>query len=764
MRKVNYKIAYILAAVIVGVAFIFTSAMGSSFGSVAHAATSAYYYDDTDVLDDLQSSVLNGEKFDLEDYPHTDNHDPQIISFIEFCYSYSPKKQSDYGLYVYVYNPQDIAFDTDTDRNKIELSYIKDEYAKYNLQFLNYSAKSGYEGRFYKFKVILSAEQKSVILKSLNQNERIYEVIGIELSAKNVVTDYSCLQTYTYSGYALGYGSELATENTLTCKVDGVDKFLTLDVHSTYYRPKGFNGEGYTQDTLHSVYFAVPNKIVDSYGELTAVHATWLNALTNTVFVTGNSKVRDNILPYIGKEVDGGNFEKAKDDKSPVRYSLIASKFAASASWNNASKDFSFMSYNANSHYTNSDKTIKTLHYAFLAEGGDADKYTLPAETLIGNQVDGVKGYFQTYTEEHGGELVNSRYSKALFESVDDEFTDINIAADKTFKLTDQDVSLSWWDRVVGGGYHVNGTTEYEISAIKKVTDDDFKSTKSETCKDLYIDESDYKEFLDFFNSSKKKDETVYLFRYHQTPYSAYEVVEYKRGEGDWTIIQGTLFDYEYVDTNAYFMQMWVQLDFDIIDVTFTKDGVSTVIPVVMSPVDLAADATPPVITTDDDQIEWWKIILAILLLIILLVLLMPVLPYIFSGLWWLISAPFKALGKLFKKTGEKAKERKLRNAERRKEKRQEKERLKAERREEKRQEKERRRAERQETRRQEKERRKAECRAKRIERKIESKERKVKKKKLKSYENMSRDEIESYLDSIDWDDPIWMQINGSDE
>ena len=75
-------------------------------------------------------------------------------------------------------------------------------------------------------------------------------------------------------------------------------------------------------------------------------------------------------------------------------------------------------------------------------------------------------------------------------------------------------------------------------------------------------------------------------------------------------VIKG--FGYDYVNTNAYFAEMWVQLDFDIIDVTMTKNGVDTVIPVVMSPVDLAADATPPVITNEDGA-AWWAYVIIIL-------------------------------------------------------------------------------------------------------------------------------------------------------
>lgn len=287
-----------------------------------------------------------------------------------------------------------------------------------------------------------------------------------------------------------------------------------------------------------------------------------------------------------------------------------------------------------------------------MASNGDADNYTLPAETLIGNKADGQKGYFETFTKQHGGELINNRFSKSLFESVADKFTDITISADDKFTLTDEVVSQSLWQKFVGGGYNVTNTNTYTVSAIKKVTKDDIKSDKSETCRNLYIDESDYTEFKSYYDTATKKQETVYLFRYYQSDYTCYEAIEYKRGKGDWTLL-GTQFGYEYVDTNAYLMQMWVQLDFDIIDLTFTKNGVDTVIPVIMSPMDIAADGAPPVITTKNN-LQWWQILLIIIGVILAIVLLIKFAPLIVYFVFKLIALPFKLIGKLIEKIKEK--------------------------------------------------------------------------------------------------------------
>ena len=315
------------------------------------------------------------------------------------------------------------------------------------------------------------------------------------------------------------------------------------------------------------------------------------------------------------------------------------------------------MSYNANRTYTKSDTDLNALYYCFLAENGDADSYTLPAETLIGNKAKGVKGYFESYTEEHGGELINDRFSKGLFESVASSFTDITISKDDTFELTDEVISQSLWQKFVGGGYNVSGTNTYTVSAIRKVESGDFQSTAAATCETLYIDESDYDEFRDYFDKATANNETVYLFRYYQSDYTCYEVAEYMRGEGTWTLL-GTQFGYEFVDSNAYLMQMWVQLDFDIIDLTFTKDDVNTIIPVVMSPMDIAADGDAPVITTKND-LKWWQILLAVIALVLVLIMLFKFAPVIVYAVGKVIALPFKAIGALFKSKPKESKENK---------------------------------------------------------------------------------------------------------
>ncbi len=653
MKAITKRFLYTILTAVLCLVTVICGQVTLSASADTGADSVQAIYESTNVLNNLKDSTIGGKEFDLADYPHNSGGKPQIISFVEFCYSYYAEKQTDYGLYVYVYNPQDTAFDMSTERNKIQLTYCdRTSYSKYTLEFLNYSTEAGYEGRFWKFKVKLTDSQKSDILRELDENERIYKISGIELSYKNQVTEYACGQTYTYKGYALGYGSELAASDTLSCKVDGLEKYLSLDVHSTFFRGNGTNGKKYIQDTLHSVYFSVPNSIIDEYGKMTAVHATWLNAYTAPALVTGNSSHYETMLEHIGEEIGvPETYENLR-----FKYSFRTEEDLNNTSIGGVHFSGYYYGYNYPSKLSsNIVNDITNLHWLFKAENGDADTYDVPSEDIL--------DYMSRYTAQHGGELVNNRYSKALFSSVDSSFTDINIRADDTYSLTSEIIKQSWWEKLFGTS-HVEAIEEFNnIKAIEAVDYNDVINLANvQLCKKYYVDDSDYFEFSDFCKTAKRKNETVYLFRYKQSEYFSAEVYEgtWKRtwtlNTGGPAIAPGYVYSYENDDTNAFIMQQWMQLDFDIIDLTFTKDDVETVIPVIMSPMDIAADGAPPVITTKNN-LQWWQILLGIIALIVIIWLLLKFAPLIIYGLFKLIALPFKAIGSLHKRRKERKRE-----------------------------------------------------------------------------------------------------------
>ncbi|MEG1725954.1 MAG: hypothetical protein RR313_11220, partial [Anaerovoracaceae bacterium] len=115
---------------------------------VAFTAQSSFAYaftptsfDQTNVLDDLKSSTVNGQKFDINNYPFNEKSQAQVIDFVEYCYSMKANQRDNYGLYLYIYNPQGLNLSTDSKRNKAQMATKYDsagkaiDYTKFDLQF-----------------------------------------------------------------------------------------------------------------------------------------------------------------------------------------------------------------------------------------------------------------------------------------------------------------------------------------------------------------------------------------------------------------------------------------------------------------------------------------------------------------------------------------------------------------------------------------------------------------------------------------------------
>lgn len=611
--------------------------------------TSVGVYENTNVLEDLKGSTINGKDFSLWEYGFNAFKETQVISFVEYCYSFYPTKQNNYNLYVYVYNPKGLQFDVSSSMNKIQLSYglTPSEYGKYSLTYLNRSEETNYEGLFYKFKVNMTSEEKQAILTTQNSSERVYRVSGIELleNGKKNATEYTVATTYRYSGYAAGYGSAPEAENTLVCKSEQ-SEVLSLNVKPTVYRPDGTNGKSeWHQDSLHSVYFAVPNDIIQKYGMMSAVHATWLNAVLAPSLVTGNYNAYSAILPYLGKAI-------AETDKGfhteDLYYMYYGACTGAGSGFSNATCYYGY-SFNAmtgwsghsmlHNYYGN---VVNPLYMMYYASGGtdSADDYVVSSEAIMSKLTESKVKY--------GGELVQDKYSRCMFESVDKAFTEVNIRAEERYSLTEQKIDKAWWNGLFGVDRPDKVTTTVfdDIAAIYAVKDSDVSGTPAEVAKKLYISEADYEDFYEYYNANKNLC-TVYLFRYQTSDYIAQEATlyEYYPNGSIFTTGKG----WQKCDTNAYFFQQTVNLDFDIIDVTFSNGIQETIIPVVSNPMDIIPDASAPVYTQSDKGNALLRLILGVLFLVLFVVIFWPVIQFLLRGVVWIVSLPFKSIKYLIK-------------------------------------------------------------------------------------------------------------------
>ena len=582
MKKTVRTIAIYIFAAVLAVFCLFTVSAQSFLYAYADSVSG---YDNTDVLDDLEGAIIDGKQFSISDYSFDETKELKILSFVEFGYSYRSDSQSDYALYIYVYNPQGLNIDEDSSLNYLQLSCAGDNYVKYPLEFLSISSEPGYEGMFYKFKLKLTTTQKNNILGTLHSNERVYKVSGIELliAGSFNATEFDVSNTYTYTGFSLGYGPAAATESSLECTSSGLET-LTLEVHGAAYTPDGTNGQNnYTQDMLHCVYFSVPNEIVNEYGGISKIYAQWLNAVTQPIFVTDTKEVYDALSLDIGKTIPEHNSYR---EEQPYGFASDVAIYNSSHSYDGWEGQFS-------------GTKIDTLYYLFLADDknsfvNDDEQYVLSGDTVL--------DYVRKYSANHStsGELVGGKYSPELFAEYDSDYTYAEIEADDGYSLTNEKLTQSFWEKLFNlQGTQVVDSVFENVNAIYEVKASDVSTNAERTCDNLYINESYYDEFKSFYDSATANGNTVYIFRYYQSEYKC-AVADVEKWVGTW--IQPNL--YQIISGKHYVAQTHVSIDFDIIKVRFTKGQVNTEIPVVMSPIDFFPDLEPPV----TDNFDWLTI------------------------------------------------------------------------------------------------------------------------------------------------------------
>ena len=605
------------------------SAMYSTSAAAAAAESKREAFEEQNVFTDLQNSVIAGEKFDVADYPHNDSIDPQIISFVEFGYSYSAENQQDFGLYIYVYNPKDAVFDTRAGLNAISFYYGNSGNAKYPLSFLNYSDAAGFEGRFYKFKVELSSAQRKQILNGVDQYARKYSIVEIELSVGGVVTSYRDAQTYTYSGYSLGYGSEHATESTLSCDVEGFEKYVQLDVHQTVYRPEGDYYEG-QQSQLNSCYFRVPEKFFTDYGDLTKIVMEWYEYLTKPILVTETNFLYQRLYELHGAPV--------KDFSATTDFLIYG--------LGNDVKDGWLVHQGSGLGYLSNVETYKSSYrwgFGYSTGMDDMDiepRYDNFAAVFYAGQnktykdrsvsASELEEQFLLNSEHLGGPYFGGLFSQALFTDYVNEghirglnrkTTNKDDFVDTWWNITTKDV----WQEIFGG-YDVD-TIYDSVKAIVTSEDEgfDLSGNDADIAERLKIGEADVADFKAEYEKAKVLGERLVLLRYGESTYYSVPCVESYRSSTteriDMELVHDCLRKLGSDDT-AYMAQETVYLGFDIISLWFkAEDGVETEIPVVMSPQNVFSGIDPPLEENYHNNGAMIAKIIAIVLLVIVALL-----------------------------------------------------------------------------------------------------------------------------------------------
>lgn len=588
--------------------------------SIVYAAENTSYlqaFEQINVLDDLNSS----ENFDISNYPYNEEAEIALINFVEFGYSLSSSEN--YGLFVYVYNPAKLDINTNSSSNKIQMatSYneegLPNDYTKFELEFLNKSSGE-YEGLFYKFKIKNSASFYEKI------TERRYDISGIEIfvTGSNNATEYGVGGTWLFKGFSKGFGSD-PTQNTLEVEVNDLYT-IELEIFSTFYRQDNISnlGTGH-QNTVNSVYFAVDNEVLNTYGSLQKIKAEWYEYKTNPIILVQNEAVYEIMQDYLGIVITDHNGIYDTD----IPFSFLSGK--------GSSGDMSTWEYGYNGYWNNGSQTgylsIKNtypaLHYLFYTENIDPSEYVLAGAEL--------EAYIKAYDKSFVNgtlRLKDNDISADLFSNKVDSgrirgYNVHEIDSNDKFDLLSYDSTHTAWEKFLEFGFWAPDTSGElkDVSPIEIVEAKDMAQTDSNIAKNLLINENDISKFKEFYNTATANNKSVVLFRFASTDYYSVDTEIRRYGS--------------FYGNNAYMAQQTVFLDFDVIQLTFNKEGNYIVIPVVSSPIDIINDITPPL-----KGVNWLAVaILTIIIILLVILLWKPVILPILKFIWNLISYPFKS-------------------------------------------------------------------------------------------------------------------------
>ena len=615
--------------------------------SLAAKATSLSY-EESNVLDDLLSS----SNFNISDYPKKEGGYIQLISFIEYCYSYRKNTQNNYEMYIILYNPGELDIETQSYQNKIQLAveynYNNEplRFEKYRLEFCNKSTRGEYKNLFYKFRVVDRQINGKYFKDRVASNARRYDISGMELLIKgnqNAV-DYNVSSTYIFTGFAKGYGINANDESTLNCSVSKMET-LSLNVEHTNYRTNVSSLGADHYNEVNSVYFSIPNRIFEQYGYLQKIRAEWWEYKTKMMAVTSNQGFYSQLLQYIGTDVG------CYDEKVPIH---LYSGYKGKASMQigiptyhyydwcyNKNLDTQYTIFGTPSAVYEAKSQSSIMPYVFYSPSVDIDSvfnflYTeSPAGSVEGNIL---KDWIYNYENNLGNGYIDCngrKISVDLFEDFVEPgrvmgYNDKTIDLSDTFDLDSYDSNHSWVDKLLDYGFSWPNTGgDYNnVLPIYEIKAEDLMGSDEEVASSLLININDVNNIRTAYAAEATKGNRIMLFRFAMTDY--YTAPAY-------TSAGSTL-----ANCDTYVAQQSVFLDFDIIELTFNDDGVYYVIPIVSNPVDIVNDITPP-----DVQFEWWRIALAIIMLVLIIIAIYPIIPYLLNLIWWLIKQPAKMFRKI---------------------------------------------------------------------------------------------------------------------
>ena len=397
------------------------------------------------------------------------------------------------------------------------------------------------------------------------------------------------------------------------------------------------------QNQLDTVYFTVPKRYIEEYGKLQRIKAEWYEYKTKDILVTSNASFFASAKSFVGVPLgDAPNAYGQYEYREDVGYRLgigagkAGDMYVAQWGWNLGTGYF--------------HTPTNVLYYMFYVDDiREYDPYAAKGSTG-GVESNDLYDYIRSYTKtfENGRLPVkNGTVSADLFEDDIDESRKMDNESGKIrmgYSCYDFDADLdtqvlsswsdsapSFWDNWMNfglGAAFVGGPDEESrvVAPIQILNESDLSGSNATVSKQLLVNVQDVESIRSTYRSATANDEVVVLFRFATSDYYSRAAVIIEPDAG----LLGT--DKKYED-QAYIAKESVFFDFDIIQLTFNKEGVYTVIPVVSDPIDAVGGITPPVDLPG--ELEWWQVVFSLVMMVLLVLLLAPLWPYVVRAILW---------------------------------------------------------------------------------------------------------------------------------
>lgn len=553
----------------------------------AVTVSTAADFDGIPVETDLAGTTIGGVKFDPARYGYNPLGSLQVLTLLEYSYPDDP------ALYLYLYNPQDLALSMRDRRYAVTLALggETESYTKYPLEVLSMSGTDAHSRLWIKCRIDVGADK--LITAYNGKPGRTYRLGEVELVIDSKVKSYGIGGEWTYTGTTAG--GDLTSDSTMISVIE-------LDLNPLVYRGDVMAGKPYAYNQVNSVYFSLPKNFEAEYGEIKSILCTWTEYDSGWILGCKTQDVYDMLTGRgaIGKELTA-------HDKSFPSIIHQGGSGPSIFAWNPWPYSSSGVVYFAD-----------TLQWLVKYDGSKA-KYGAMLETDLQEQMEAA---WNAYNNGESNYFSNGGETKT-----------IDILKDQNFSVKVDDGS-NWWQKIFSKNH---GVETNDNQAFQRVTADALKDPEAT----LFVDQS-YKDELSLaLSTATVNGDDLMVLHFASCDYYSIPVV----GTGNIGDSGTWVNDWK---EDMFVCKEQVYMGFDIIQFTCEKEGERVVVPVAASPVNAIGDLQ--FFDGIKDSFKKWVIILiAIILIVVVLFLcpaLLPILVQIvilpIKLLWWLI----KALGR----------------------------------------------------------------------------------------------------------------------